>query len=125
MSDREFPVTIYHNPNCGTSRSTLAAIRAAGYEPQVVEYMKTGWDRPLLDKLLADSGLKPRDLLRAKEAKAAELEGASDEAVLQAMVENPVLVNRPIVVTPKGARLCRPAEQVFELLEQGPRATNL
>ena len=124
MSDRDFPVTIYHNPNCGTSRNTLAAIRAAGYEPQVVEYMKAGWDRPLLDKLLADSGLKPRDLLRAKETKAAELEGASDEAVLQAMVENPVLVNRPIVVTPKGAKLCRPSEQVFELLEQGPQATN-
>ena len=120
----DFPVTIYHNPACGTSRNTLAMIRAAGYEPTVVEYLKAGWTRPLLDDLLAKTGAKPRDLLREKGTPAAELgllaEGASDEAMLSAMVEYPILVNRPIVVTPKGSALCRPSERVFDLLAHCP-----
>jgi arsenate reductase len=116
-----FPVTIFHNPACGTSRNTLEAVRAAGYTPTVVEYLKAGWTRPQLDKLLADMGARPRDILREKGSPAAELgllvPGASDEAILTAMVAHPILVNRPIVVTPKGTKLCRPAERVLELLE--------
>ncbi|MDR3508257.1 MAG: arsenate reductase (glutaredoxin) [Caulobacteraceae bacterium] len=123
MSD-DFPITIYHNPACGTSRNTLAMIRAAGYAPTVVEYLNAGWTRPLLDDLLAKTGARPRDLIREKGSPAAELgllaDGVSDEAILSAMVEHPVLVNRPIVVTPKGAALCRPSERVLDLLERRP-----
>jgi arsenate reductase len=119
-----FPITVYHNPACGTSRNTLAMIRAAGYQPTVVEYLKAGWTRPLLDDLLAKTGVKPRALLREKGTPAAELglvdSSASDEAILSAMIEHPVLVNRPIVVTPKGAALCRPSERVLDLLDQRP-----
>ena len=111
---------IYHNPACGTSRNTLAALREAGVEPQVVEYLKAGWTKPLLKKLLAGMGAKPRDILRTRgappEAAALVGEGASDEAVLDAMVRFPSLVERPIVVTPRGTRLCRPVERVHELL---------
>lgn len=123
MAD-DFPITIYHNPACGTSRNTLAMIRAAGYAPTVVEYLNVGWTRPLLDHLLAKTGVRPRDLIREKGSPAAELglltDGVSDEAILSAMVEHPVLVNRPIVVTPKGAALCRPSERVLDLLERRP-----
>ncbi|MDR3510182.1 MAG: arsenate reductase (glutaredoxin) [Caulobacteraceae bacterium] len=123
MSD-DFPITIFHNPACGTSRNALAMIRAAGYEPTVVEYLKAGWARPLLDDLLARTGAKPRDLLREKGTPAAELgllaNGVSDEAILSAMIEHPILVNRPIVITPKGAALCRPSERVFDLLDHRP-----
>ena len=118
MSD--FPITIYHNPACGTSRNTLAMIRAAGYEPTVVEYLKAGWTRPLLEELLAAMSAHPRDILREKGTPAAELglldSGAADTRILDAMVAHPILVNRPIVVTPKGAALCRPAEKVAALL---------
>jgi arsenate reductase len=118
----DFPIIIYHNPDCGTSRNTLAMIRAAGYEPSIVEYLQTGWTRALLDHLLAKTGLSPRMLLREKGTPAAELgllsEGVADEAILSAMIAHPILVNRPIVVTPKGAALCRPSERVFELLEK-------
>ncbi len=111
---------IYHNPACGTSRNTLAALREAGVEPEVVEYLKAGWTKPLLKKLLAAMGAKPRDILRtrgaAPEAVALVGEGASDEAVLDAMVRYPGLVERPIVVTPRGTRLCRPVDRVQELL---------
>ncbi len=124
MSD--FPVTIYHNPDCGTSRNTLAMIEAAGYAPAIVEYRRTGWTRPLLDELLAAMGAGPRDLLREKGTPAAELgllePAASDEAILDAMVTHPILVNRPIVVTPKGTKLCRPSEAVFALLERVPES---
>jgi len=120
----DFPVTIYHNPACGTSRNALEMIRAAGYEPTVVAYLETGWTRPLLDDLLARTKTTPRGLLREKGAPAAELgllsEGVTDEAILSAMIANPILVNRPIVVTPKGAALCRPSERVFDLLERRP-----
>jgi arsenate reductase len=124
MTQKAFPVTIYHNPDCGTSRNALALIQAAGYAPTVVEYRKTGWTRPLLDELLAAMHAKPRDLLREKGTPAAELgllaDGVTDEAMLQAMLAHPILVNRPIVVTPKGAKLCRPSETVGSLLERQP-----
>jgi arsenate reductase len=117
-----FPVTIYHNPDCGTSRNALAMIEAAGYAPHVVEYLKMGWTRAQLDELLAASGMRPRDLLREKGTPAAELgltDGqASDEAVLEAMLTHPILVNRPIVATPLGTKLCRPSEVVLTLLER-------
>jgi arsenate reductase len=120
MSD--FPVTIFHNPACGTSRNTLAMIRAAGYAPAVVEYLKTGWTRPRLEGLLAAMGLRPREILREKGTPAEELglldPAASDEKILEAMLAHPILVNRPIVVTPKGTKLCRPSEVVLELLER-------
>ena len=122
----DFQTTIYHNPACGTSRNTLAMIRAAGSSPTVVEYLETGWTRPQLGDLLAAMGAGPRDLLREKGTPAAELglldPSISDDQILAAMVAHPVLVNRPIVVTPKGTRLCRPSEVVFDLLEARPDA---
>lgn len=122
MSD--FPVTIYHNPKCGTSRNALAMIRAAGHEPTIVEYLKAGWTRALLGELLAAMGAGPRDILREKGTPAEELglldPAVSDEAILDAMVAHPILVNRPIVVTPRGARLCRPSERVLDLLDGAP-----
>ncbi len=124
MSD--FPVTIYHNPRCGTSRNTLAMIRAAGIEPTVVEYLKTGWTKAQLTDLAAATGAPLRDLMRAKEPLVAELKlaepGVTDAQLLDAMVAHPILVNRPIVVTPKGTRLCRPSEVVLDLLETPPES---
>jgi len=121
-----FPITIYHNPKCGTSRNALAMIEAAGYTPEVVEYVKVGWTRPQLDAILADMGAAPREVMRTKGTPAEELgltdPGASDEAILAAMVEHPILVNRPIVVTPKGTKLCRPSEAVLELLDKRPES---
>lgn len=119
-----FPITIYHNPDCGTSRNALAMIEAAGYSPTVIEYRKAGWTRPLLDELLRAMDASPRDVMREKGTPAGELglldPAASDETILQAMIAHPILVNRPIVVTPKGARLCRPSEAVLDLLERRP-----
>ena len=116
-----FPITIYHNPDCGTSRNTLAMIEAAGYAPTVVEYRKAGWTRPQLADLLAAMDAEPRDLIREKGTPAAELglldPAVTDDAILDAMVAHPILVNRPIVVTPKGTTLCRPSEAVFALLD--------
>jgi len=121
---REFPITIFHNPACGTSRSVLALIRAAGYTPTVVEYLKTGWSRPQLEGLLTRMGAVPRDILRRRGTQAAELglldSVAGDAQLLAAMVAHPVLVERPIVETPLGTRLCRPAELVLSLLERQP-----
>lgn len=112
--------TIYHNPDCGTSRNALAAIRAAGHEPEVVEYRKVGWTRPQLKQLFAQMQARPRELLREKGTPAAEHglldEGVSDDQLIDAMVANPLLVNRPIVVSPKGTKLCRRSETVQELL---------
>lgn len=112
--------TIYHNPNCGTSRNTLAAIRAAGIEPVVVEYLKVGWTRPVLEKLLAAMNAKPRDILRVRGTQAEALgltdPKASDDKILTAMVADPALVERPIVMTRKGVALCRPMERVQALL---------
>jgi arsenate reductase len=126
MSTADFPITIFHNPNCGTSRNVVAAVREAGYEPTVVEYLKAGWTREQLLDLSARTGSSLRDLMRDKGTPAAELgllePGATDEAILAAMVEHPILVNRPIVVTPKGAALCRPSEKVFALLDKAPES---
>jgi arsenate reductase len=123
MSD-DFPITIFHNPACGTSRNTVAMVEAAGYAPNVVEYLKAGWTKPQLEQLLAPMAARPRDILRAKGTPAAALgllaPGVSDAAILEAMVAEPILVNRPVVVTPKGTRLCRPSEAVFDLLERTP-----
>lgn len=120
----DFPVTIFHNPACGTSRNTLAMIEAAGYAPAVVEYLKAGWTRDQLRDLAARAGLGVRGLLRDKGAPAGELglldQTVGEERLLDAMVAHPILVNRPIVVTPKGAALCRPSEAVFALLERKP-----
>lgn len=115
-------VTIYHNPKCGTSRNVLAMIRESGVEPQVVEYLKTNWDAETLTRLAHDAGVGLKGLLRQKEAKAAELlaADADDAALLQAMIEQPILVERPIVTTPKGTALCRPSEAVLPLLDNPP-----
>ena len=122
MSD--FPVTVFHNPACGTSRTVLEMVRAAGHAPEVVEYLKTGWDAEQLRGLFAEAGLTPREALREKGSPAAELglleADVSDDAILAAMAGHPILVNRPIVKTPKGAALCRPSERVFDLLERTP-----
>jgi len=119
-----FPVTIFHNPACGTSRNVVAMVEAAGYRPEVVEYLKAGWTADQLGTLFAEAGITPREALRAKGSLAAELgllePGASDAVLLAAMVEHPVLVERPIVRTPRGTALCRPFERVFDLLERTP-----
>ena len=113
-------ITIFHNPNCGTSRNVLAAIRAAGRQPKVVEYLKAGWTQPQLKDLLARMGAKPREVLRVRGTPAEELgltdPKATDTAILKAMTQHPILVERPIVVTPRGVALCRPAERVEALL---------
>lgn len=120
----DFPVTIFHNPRCGTSRNVLAMIEAAGYRAEVVQYLQAGWTADQLGALFAEAGLSPRDALRSKEPAAAERgllnADVPDEALLAAMIEHPVLVERPIVRTPKGAALCRPSEKVFDLLERRP-----
>lgn len=116
MSD----VTIYHNPNCGTSRNTLALLRDKGVEPDVVEYLKAGWTKPQLEDLLKRMEASAHDILRVRGTRAEELgltdPNTSDEALIAAMIIDPILVNRPIVVTPKGAALCRPAELVLGLI---------
>lgn len=121
-----FDVIIYHNPDCGTSRNTLALIRNAGVEPHVIEYLKTPPTRARLTDLIARMGLSPRDLLRQKGTPYADLglDDATlpDAALIDAMLAHPILINRPIVVSPKGARLCRPSEAVLDLLppQRGP-----
>ncbi len=112
---------IFHNPNCGTSRNTLAIIKASGEQPEVVEYLKNPPSRDELVALLAKMNILPRELLRSKEAVNDELgldnPELSDDHIVDAMMAHPILINRPIVVTDKGAALCRPSERVFELLE--------
>jgi arsenate reductase len=116
MSD----VTIYHNPNCGTSRNTLALLREKGLEPKVVEYLKEGWTKEQLQDLLKRMEVSAHDILRVRGTNAEALgltdPKASDEALIAAMIIEPILVNRPIVVTPKGAALCRPAELALGLI---------
>jgi arsenate reductase len=123
MSDA-FPITVFHNPACGTSRNAVEMIRAAGYAPEVVEYLSAGWTAAQLRSLMAPGGVRPRAWLREKGAPAAELglldADVDDEAFIAAMVAHPILVNRPIVVTPRGVALCRPSEAVFALLERTP-----
>ena len=114
-------VTIYHNPACGTSRNTLAMIRQSGEEPEVIEYLKNPPDRARLIELIKAMGISVRALLREKGTLYAELELAdpkwSDEELIDFMLAHPILINRPIVVTPKGVRLCRPSEAVLDLLD--------
>jgi arsenate reductase (glutaredoxin) len=113
-------VVVYHNPSCGTSRNTLALLREKGVEPQVVEYLKTGWTRDQLQDLLKRMDASAHEILRVRGTKAEELgltdPTASDEALIAAMIIEPALVNRPIVSTPKGAALCRPAEIALTLI---------
>jgi arsenate reductase len=113
-------VIIYHNPNCGTSRNTLALIRNAGIEPHVVEYLKTPPSRPLLMQLIVRMGIATRALLREKGTPFHELgldnPALGDDALLDAMMAHPILINRPIVVSPLGVKLCRPSEEVLDLL---------
>ncbi|QUS36139.1 arsenate reductase (glutaredoxin) [Falsirhodobacter algicola] len=113
-------VVIYHNPACGTSRNVLAMIRNAGVEPHVIEYLKTPPSRALLVQLIARMGIAPRALLREKGTPYAELglgdAGLTDDALIDAMMTHPILINRPIVVGPKGVRLCRPSQAVLDLL---------
>ena len=113
-------IAIYHNPACGTSRNTLAMIRQSGEEPRVIEYLKTPPSRAELVAMMAAAGLTPRQLLREKGTPFAELglgdPALSDDALIDAMLAHPILINRPLVVTPKGTRLCRPSEVVLEIL---------
>jgi len=118
MSD----VVIYHNPKCGTSRNTLALIRNAGIEPQVIEYLTTPPARQVLKSMIERAGLSVREALREKGTPFQELglgdTSLSDDALLDAMLAHPILINRPFVVTPAGVRLCRPSELVLDILEQ-------
>lgn len=117
-------IVIHHNPDCGTSRNVLSIIRASGVEPVVIEYLQTGWTRPQLLGLFAAADLTPRNALRINKSPAEALglldESVSDEIILDAMTAYPVLVNRPIVCSPKGVRLCRPSETVLDLLATMP-----
>lgn len=127
MTSTPIDIIIYHNPDCGTSRNTLAMIRNAGIEPHVIEYLKTPPNRVLLVSLIARMGITPRALLREKGTPYAELglgdPSLSDEQLIEAMMAHPILINRPIVVSPLGVKLCRPSEAVLDLLpmpQQGP-----
>lgn len=116
-------IVIYHNPACGTSRNTLAMIRATGAKPIVVEYLNTPPDRTKLIQLIADAGISPRGLLREKGTPFQELglsdAALSEDALIDAMLTHPILINRPLVETPLGVRLCRPSELVLEILAVG------
>ena len=118
--------TIYHNPACGTSRNTLALIRRSGIEPEIIEYLQTPPDLATLVALIAATGLPVRDAVRSKEALFTALQlgapGVSDDQLIDAMQAHPILINRPIVVTALGTRLCRPAEQVLDILPVPPHA---
>ena len=113
-------IVVYHNPDCGTSRNTLAMIRNAGIEPHVVDYVKTPPSRAMLESLMERAGLSPREVLREKGTPFAELglgdDSLSDAALMDAMMEHPILINRPLVVSPLGVRLCRPSEAVLDIL---------
>lgn len=122
-------VTIYHNPDCGTSRNTLALIRNSGVEPEVIEYLKTPPTREKLVELIGQMGIPVRDLLRQKGTPYAELgldsPALTDDQLLDAMMAHPILINRPIVITPLGVALCRPSERVLDILpdpQRGPFA---
>ena len=117
-------IVIHHNTDCGTSRNVLDIIRKSGTEPVIIDYLREGWTRPQLLGLFAAAGLTPREALRVSKSPAVELgltdPSVSDEALLDAMVAHPILVNRPIVCSPKGVRLCRPSEAVLDLLDRMP-----
>ncbi|HET8608334.1 MAG TPA: arsenate reductase (glutaredoxin) [Burkholderiales bacterium] len=112
--------TIYHNPKCSTSRNTLALIRDAGIEPEIIEYLKHPPEHAALKKMIAQAGLTVRDAIRSKEAQYSELglddPSVTDDQLLDAMVQHPILINRPFVVTDRGVRLCRPADAVHDIL---------
>tara|TARA_R110001606_G_C15086976_1_gene617978 strand:+ start:229 stop:648 length:420 start_codon:yes stop_codon:yes gene_type:complete len=118
-------IVIHHNPECGTSRNVLRIIQDAGYTPVVIEYLKEGWTKAQLLALFAAADLTPRTALRTTKSPAKELglldETVTDVALLEAMLKYPILVNRPIVCAPNGVKLCRPSEQVLDLLEQWPQ----
>ncbi|OGB45180.1 MAG: arsenate reductase (glutaredoxin) [Burkholderiales bacterium RIFCSPLOWO2_12_FULL_65_40] len=120
-------IKIYHNPRCGTSRNTLAMIRESGVEPEVIEYLQTPPSRETLQALAAATGQPVRELVRSKEALFTELgldaPGVTDAQLIDAMLQHPILINRPIVVTPLGTRLCRPSEQVLDILPQALQGT--
>ena len=120
-------IVVYHNPECGTSRNTLAMIRNAGIEPHVVYYVKTPPSRAMLESLMERAGLSPREVLREKGTPFAELglgdESLGDTALVDAMMEHPILINRPLVVSPLGVKLCRPSEAVLDLLPAEQRRT--
>ena len=124
MTTDAFPVTIHHNPKCGTSRNVVAMVEAAGYSPTINPYLQTGWTAEQLEGLAARAGVSIRDLMREKGTPAEALglldPATSDKAIIAAMVAHPILVNRPIVETPKGVALCRPSERVLDLLDRRP-----
>ncbi len=125
MSLAAFPVVIFHNPECGTSRKVLAIIEAAGYSPTVIDYMVEGWTRGQLLALFAAANVTAREALREKKTPAKELglldNSVGEEALIESMIEHPILVNRPFVATPKGVKLCRPdSGMVLDLLERWP-----
>ncbi|MEN8832664.1 MAG: arsenate reductase (glutaredoxin) [Pacificibacter sp.] len=115
---------IYHNPKCGTSRNTLAILQEAGEEIEVIEYLKTPPTREGLVKMIVDAGETPRSAMRAKQQEAEDLglrdAAATDEAILDGMMQHPILINRPFVITSKGTALCRPSEKVFAIMENPP-----
>lgn len=117
-------IVIHHNPECGTSNNVLQIIQDAGYTPVIVEYLQDGWTRNQLMGLFAAANITPREALRTTKSPAKELglldENVTDEALITAMLEHPVLVNRPIVCSPKGVKLCRPSEAVLDLLDKWP-----
>lgn len=119
-------IVIHHNPDCGTSRNVLRIVQAAGYTPHVIEYLQTGWTEPQLRALFAAAGITPKQALRTSKTPAEDLGllkgDVSDEAVLAAMVNHPILVNRPIVACKNGVRLCRPSGAVLDLLDTWPSA---
>ncbi len=118
-------IVIHHNPKCGTSRNVVAFVRAPRQEPIIIDYLKTGWTRPQLLGLFAAAGLTPREALRVSKSPAEELgltdPDVDDETLIEAMIEHPVLVNRPFVCSPRGVRLCRPSEAVLDLLDERPK----
>lgn len=121
-----FPVVIHHNAECGTSRNVLRIIEAAGYTPIVIDYLREGWTRPQLLALFAAAGVTPREALRETKSPAAELglldPTVTDEQLIAAMIQHPILVNRPFVATPKGVKLCRPdSATVLDLLDTWPK----
>ncbi|WP_103334002.1 arsenate reductase family protein [Pseudotabrizicola formosa] len=119
-----FPIVIHHNPDCGTSRNVLRIVEAAGYKPTVIDYLTEGWTRPQLLALFAAADVTPKEALRIArspaEAMGLTAPGITDDQLLDAMTTHPILVNRPIVCSPKGVRLCRPSEVVLDLLDKVP-----
>ncbi|MBO9375141.1 arsenate reductase (glutaredoxin) [Sphingomonas histidinilytica] len=118
-------IVVYHNPECGTSRNVVGLIRNAGIEPHIVEYLKSPPTRTLLVQLVERAGIRPRDLLREKGTPYAELGlddlSLSDEALVDAMMAHPILINRPLVVSPLGVKLCRPSEAILDILPAAQR----